>query len=534
MIVIFKKSDFSVRATVCFFIIIFLFLGCVLRVTVISSSGKYAELQKEQSTKTVSVGQLRGTVYDCNLKPLTNNKSEKYTAFPLTENALLTVSEKYEGKEQRELLSSIKSNGYGVIKTEKRLNVPSAVSTTVQKTDNETAIANHIIGYVDSSGHGVCGIQKAYDGILYSNETVNAVFSVNGKGNLLYGVEPYFNNNKSITDDGVITTLDFDMQSLAEAIGNKGLIKGAIAISEIKTGKIRAAASFPSYNLNEFSKATKDKNSPLINRCVTAFPVGSVFKPCIAAAALENGMGGFSYTCRGKTHIADRDFSCHKKAGHGKVGLTDALALSCNTFFYNLGLKAGGEKLCETAAALGFGMPLRIGKNLRTDSGNITEKAKLQNEGLLADFSIGQGDILLSPFNMLTLYQAIANKGEYYLPHIVEGVRQNGNFVPYNYGAKTKVMSEKTADTIKSALRLTVTKGTGKDAESKKVTSAGKTATAQTGKYYKNGVEITNSWFCGFFPYENPKYAVVIMAEGESKISTAEIFKELTEKCPLK
>jgi len=274
-------------------------------------------------------------------------------------------------------------------------------------------------------------------------------------------------------------------------------------------------------------RSLSNEDSPFYNRATGAYNVGSAFKPCVAAAAIEAKKSQLSVTCTGWEEIADRKFNCHKKAGHGTVNLKKALSESCNVFFYNLALKIGGDTLYSMASSLGFGQSLKLATGYHTAKGNLTSKGALSNEAELANLSIGQGRLLLSPVSMLTLYCAVATDGSYNLPSVVKGILKDGEYKATVSSAATRVMSADTAQTIREYLKEVVSSGTGKDAKAENTTCAGKTATAQTGKY-KNGVEITHSWFCGFFPANQPKYVVIIMHEGGT--GTAKIFAQIAEK----
>ena len=132
---------------------------------------------------------------------------------------------------------------------------------------------------------------------------------------------------------------------------------------------------------------------------------------------------------------------------------------------------------------------------------------------------------------MLTLYSAITNGGNYYIPSIVEGTVKDGKITKYDIGSPTKVMNEKTAQILKDCLKSVVEEGTGVLAKPKTVSAAGKTATAQTGKF-ENGSEICSTWFCGFFPFEKPKYTVIVFCENSQKQTKpcAEIFAQIADK----
>ena len=125
----------------------------------------------------------------------------------------------------------------------------------------------------------------------------------------------------------------------------------------------------------------------------------------------------------------------------------------------------------------------------------------------------------------------LANGGKYYLPSVIEGTLQNGEITPYNIGSPTVAMKETTAEILKECLKEVVEEGTGTSAKPLNASAAGKTATAQTGKK-QNGKEICSTWFCGFFPFESPKYTVIVFCENSQKQtkSCAEIFAEIADK----
>ena len=114
---------------------------------------------------------------------------------------------------------------------------------------------------------------------------------------------------------------------------------------------------------------------------------------------------------------------------------------------------------------------------------------------------------------------------------MVEGIIENGKYTEYNIGAPTKAFKNSTAENLREYLISVVEEGTGQNAKPQTITAAGKTATAQTGKF-ENGREICEGWFCGFFPAENPEYVVVVFSEDDQKqdLSCGEIFSILADK----
>ncbi|MBO4467968.1 MAG: penicillin-binding protein 2 [Clostridia bacterium] len=519
---------FSRRSLICFFVIVCLFTVTGARVYEIATSENYLAAQSLQSTYRENIALIRGTVYDCNMISITNNKKTCYAAIPPTPDAVVSAGDYLSGDEKALATEKFKERKVAVCRPEKTIENDNVATTYVYSTDYEGFLFEHLVGYIGSDGHGESGIEAAYDDILYSGEYASAVYAVSGTGYALLGEKPAFQNDVDRVKSGVMLTVDINAQRIVSEAA-KGLRRGAVIIADAKTGKIRALLSKPSFSPNDLSSAVKDPDSPFINRALTPFAVGSVFKPCIAAAAIDNNIGGVLYNCTGRSLIDGRYFSCHKREGHGVVDLRSALAFSCNGYFYNLGMLSGAQTIRKSALLFSFGSPLTICKNVTAGGGNITALKNLNSNSAIANFSIGQGDILISPVGMLTLYQAIAGDGSYYIPSVVEAILSGDKKETYDFGNKTKAMSAKAAAQIREALREVVISGTAKQANSEKVAICGKTATAQTGRYDGNGTEITNSWFCGFFPYEDPEYVGVVMSDGASDRSPALIFKEIAE-----
>ena len=523
-----EENIIEKRAVVCFFIITALLMSCVMRVAVISQSD-YGEAAAKQSGYRISVCGIRGTIYDCNMLPVTNQKSRIMAAVSPTPEAIVAISAELEGAEKERVLGELKNGKPAVCEVKKEINAGGVICTTVYENTSSDMPAEHIIGYVNGENHGVSGLQAAYDELLYSGSCVEAVFSSNGRGKLLYGVDPYFENDLAEVNSGVVTTLDINIQNAVCNAADK-IERGAVVVADSYTNEIKAMVSKPGFDATDVSKYLNSADSPLLNRALASYSVGSAFKPCVAAAAIENNLGNFTFECTGKTHIIDRDFRCHKRDGHGMMNLRTALAQSCNCFFYNFAIKLGAEPIYKTARNLSFDGNIKIADNIETSSGILPELQDIsENAALLANLSIGQGKLMLSPVAMLNLYSAIASDGSYNLPCIVKGTLTDGSLKKYEGSKKTKVMSEKTAQLLRSYLASVVTEGTGTDAKPSSCTAAGKTATAQTGRFDENGREINNGWFCGFFPAEKPKYTVIVMTEGKSEISAASVFSAVAD-----
>ena len=355
------------------------------------------------------------------------------------------------------------------------------------------------------------------------------MYECDGKGKLLEGVAPELYNDSSVISGGVVSTIDINIQSIAEKAAQH-IKTGAVVIAESATGKIRASVSRPYFDSTKTAEYLDSPDSPLVNRAINAYNVGSVFKPCVAIAGIESGKSAFLYKCTGSCEIIDRHFRCHKYDGHGYMNLKSAIANSCNTYFYNFAFNIGKDAVYNTACALRFGKSLPLCDGISTSEGSLPELSSLENIAYLANFSIGQGELLLSPVSLLTLYSAIASDGTYYIPSAVEGTLKNGKLQKYDIGKPTRAARSGTAAILREALKAVLTEGTGESAVPKNISAAGKTATAQTGKY-ENGAEICQGWFCGFFPADKPEYTVVVFSENTQKQdrSCGEIFAYIAD-----
>ncbi len=520
---------YSRRSTICFFVIMLLFLSCILRVTALTITD-YSDYSYEQNQIKITIAKQRGTIFDRNMIPVTNSQKKIIAAVTPTERALTAISNSLKNELPRDVIKTLKMGKPALVEVPEVINCEGIICTEVFERYSDNSPSIHIIGYTDKDFKGISGLEYAYDDILRCDSEVSVSYECDGKGNILKGAKPLLKNDTSIESNGVVTTLDINMQTIAEDAASS-METGAVVIAESSTGKIRACVSKPYFDCTKISEYLTVEDSPLLNRAINAYNVGSVFKPCVAIAGIENQKKEFLYNCTGSCEIIDRHFKCHKASGHGYMNLKSAIANSCNTYFYNFAFDIGENDIYNTATVLRFGKPLSICKGITTAAGNLPERQELNNIAHLANFSIGQGKLLLSPISMLNLYSAIACGGTYYIPSVVEGTVKNGSFEKYNTGKPTRVMEESTSKILKEYLSAVLTEGTGESAKPKRISAAGKTATAQTGKY-ENGVEICQGWFCGFFPTESPKYTVTVFSENtlRQNKSCGEIFSIIADK----
>ena len=513
------------RALVCFMLCMVLFFVSALRVTTVATED-YSKVQKTQNGIRLKIGDSRGTIYDCNMARLTNCEEKIIACVTPTPRAVTAISQVLEEEELAEVLEQLKGNKPVICGVPEEIECDGIICTRVFS-DNKTP-SRHIIGYTDTDLKGVSGLQKAYDELLYRGEDISVFYTTDAKGRILEGVKPELQNDNQAMKNGVVTTLDTNIQEIAEKHA-ENLEMGAVVVSDLK-GKIKASVSRPAFDRKIIELYLESANSPLLNRAVNAYNVGSVFKPCVAIAGIESRKGDYNYTCTGSCEIIDRRFKCHNLSGHGNLNLDGALALSCNTYFYNFSFDIGYKEIYKTAQNLSFNQSLKLCEGIYTAKGNLPTEESLSNIAYLANLSIGQGELLLSPVSMLNLYCSIAGDGSYYVPSLVEATIENGNLAPVKENLPTRVMKPETAKLLRQYLMGVLEEGTGGKAKPKTVSAAGKTATAQTGKF-RGGKEINEGWFCGFFPAENPQYVVIVFSEDDSKqsLTCAEIFAKIAD-----
>ncbi len=397
---------------------------------------------------------------------------------------------------------------------------------------DENQPARHIVGYT-SDGEGVCGIEYAYNDFLRSFYTLNeAEFSVNAVGGVLDGLYSEVSCGEEL-NAGVVTSLDKDIQLICEkAMKKYNCQKGAVVVMEVKSGEIRACASYPEFNPAAPAESLDSADAPFVNRAFSAYSVGSIFKLVTAASALELGISpDFSYTCTGSINVNGQIFNCHKWGGHGEINMREAMEKSCNPYFIALSEYIDSESFLRTAESFGFGKETVFGDGLVSAPGYLPDKRELSVRAEKANFSFGQGKLTAAPVQVCAMTAAIADKGMYSGPKLILGtVDPEGTYEKLTYSADERVMSYRTARLLGEFME-DVVNAENSMSRSYRVSGAGKTSTAQTGRFNDDGSEQFNCWFTGYFPAEKPEYAVTILIEGgvSGNVTCAPVYKEIAE-----
>ncbi|MBU4252325.1 MAG: penicillin-binding protein 2 [Candidatus Omnitrophica bacterium] len=395
------------------------------------------------------------------------------------------------------------------------------------------ALAAHVIGYVNEIDRwrltkledygyktkdivGFGGVEEKYDYYLRQEEGGLSV-EVNHRGKFMrvLGFQPPRNGKD------VVLTLDLKIQKIVEE--NLTGRKGSVILMDPFSGEILALANYPNFNPAVFvHKRTKlisglfnDPDAPFLNRAIgSSYPPASVFKIVLASAGLELKKinPATSFVCQGSTMVGARRFSCWDE--HGVQDLYQAIAHSCNVFFYKTGLLVGAQNIHDYALKLGLGR--NVGSEMAGETSGFIPSPlwrkinKFQNwfDGDTANLSIGQGDCLITPLQATNMLAAFANRGSLLTPYIVKSVggldlsvkKKRFTGVPFKKNS-FEVIAQGLAKVVSDA------KGTGNVLSTLPIKVAGKTGTAQVPR------GATHAWFVGFFPVDKPRYAICVFLE---------------------
>jgi penicillin-binding protein 2 len=408
-------------------------------------------------------------------------------------------------------------------------------------------IAGQIVGYSGKTGRTPDGLIDNHEVLWPETEgregleqTFNQVLTgKHGEYKITFDKDGRKTSEKIVTPPvpghTVVTTLDLRLQELAEKALEAKAKRGAIVIVNPNTGDILAMASWPTYDPNVFTptisaekfKALQDDpDIPLLPRAFrSSYPPGSTFKVAVGIAALESKtvQSDDQFDCVPAMQIGNLTFHNWKKTERGPMNFIEALTESCDTWFYQVGIKTGADPILEWAQRLGFGakcgIPLRgevEGRVPNDQYMKATHGRKLLN-GDIANLSIGQGDTQTTPLQMAQAMAVIGNGGTLYQTRLVQQVQTVDNEIVTAFQVrekKTLGASEATMAQLRTGMinAVNAPAGTAHQASLESVEVAGKTGTAQWGPKNK---ERTAAWFAGFVPAEKPQYAFAALYEGD-------------------
>ena len=522
------------RVVALFAVICAAFAGLTVRLAVIMT-GLSADTAAAQNTGRILLGETRGCLYDRNGLPLVNT-GEKHLAVVLCCDATLPAVNALLGGTDE--LKRIRAGSVIVRATETEIAESDCVKNVTLVTREGAGLCRHLLGYTDGDGQGVCGLEAAFDDVLrQASGRLYAEVTRDARGQALAGDGVRIVSENYGSPAGVKLTVDSRVQRIAEqALAASSVTRGAVVVQDCRSGELLAVASVPVYDPADLEPSLTDEALPFLNRAVSAYPAGSVFKPFIAAAALEAGMNlSDIYDCRGTTVAGGREFRCFNGNVHGGETLNEAIAHSCNCYFIRLGLAAGAEQVINTCAAFGFGRACGLFPGDGSRRGWLPASEEIRSDAQLANLCFGQGELLVTPVQLAAAYSALANGGVYKAPYVLKELigddgRAYGFFLPDT--EEYRALSGDHCRVIGRALYRNMINGTAAGGRPANTTAAGKTATAQTGRLTEDGSEQLCTWFAGYFPYTDPRYTVVVFNEyGRSAaVDCAPVFKEIAEK----
>lgn len=511
------------RIVALFASLLFAFSGVMARLHTIARTHD-AEAADTQSTLTVTVASVRGTLYDRHGTPLTNLGTRHVGSVIGTPTALAALPELHE---------RLAGGKPVVLSSERALPLANGIRQFTVPDTKDGGVAAHLLGYVDADGHGVCGAQYALDDELTAaTGTLTVTYRTDGTGRVLTGGEVTVENTLSRARAGVALTIDSRLQATVEATAAKHLTRGAVVVLDVKSGDILTMASLPTYDTGNVAAYLDADDAPLYNRATAAYNCGSVFKTVTAMAALESGLSDTTVNCTGAVKVGKNTIRCHHRLGHGLLTLGEAFSLSCNPYFIGLSAKTGGSRLYRYASLLGFDSPLFLMEGWQTERATLPRLTDVDGSVQLANVSIGQGDLLATPLHIAAMTACVADGGEYRRPNLYHGtMSEDGTLSLSQRDPATRVCSEATAATLRTMMCDVMTDGTGAVAAPSVGTAGGKTGTAETGWRTATGDTMVHSWFTGFYPADDPQVVVTVLAEDSETTgqTAAPVFREVCD-----
>lgn len=413
------------------------------------------------------------------------------------------------------------------------------------------SFASHLLGYLGEISRQELAHLKPY-GYRYS--------SLIGKGGIEKELEPYLKGE----DGGMLVKVDNKgrvMEILGKEEPRRGLDiylsidsalqkkaeeilfpeKGCLLVMDVRSGEILVLANSPGFDPNLFLKPERkkissllsSKSQPLFNRAIQGeYPLGSIFKLVVAIAGLESGRlkPTTRFFCPGYYELGGRKYRCWKEEGHGWQNLREAIMHSCNSYFYQAGLKVGIDEIINYARLLGFGEATGIDLPYENDgllpSPNWKRKKLKQPwyPGDTVNLAVGQGYLLVTPIQVLRFISALANGGYLITPFVTKSISGEEASSPEFNRLPLKPW---VLNFIRSAMKAVVNHptATGQLAKMKEVSIAGKTATAEAPR------GAPHAWFVGFAPSEEPEIAFLVLVEhgGGGGYISARMAKEFLE-----
>lgn len=361
---------------------------------------------------------------------------------------------------------------------------------------------SHIVGYSSQGRMGVESLANYY--------LINTNIALNKK------IQNDLADKKN-PGDNVYTTLNVELQKTVDR--QLSIYRGAVVVTEVKTGKILAMVSHPDFDPNEipeiWENLVSDKSSSvLLNRATQGlYPPGSTFKIFTALEYYRENSDSYDkygFQCNGMFSSGSARIRCNQSTRHGYVDFISSFARSCNSSFANMGCELDRSDFSLTLQNMLFGKELPLTLAHSKSSFYLPEDDDPLQEMLQT--SIGQGKTQITPIHLNLITSAIANNGVLMKPYVIEKVLSADGqtvkkFLPSEYG---RLLSEEEAELLRTMMKAVVEKGTASYLKGLDYTAAGKTGSAE----YSDSSDLSHAWFTGFAPAEDPEISVTIIVEG--------------------
>lgn len=361
---------------------------------------------------------------------------------------------------------------------------------------------SHIVGYSSQGRMGVEALANYY--------LINTNIALGTK------IQNDVANRKN-PGDNVYTTLNVELQKTADR--QLSIYRGAVVVTEVKTGRLLAMVSHPDFDPNEISeiweKLVSDKSSSvLLNRATQGlYPPGSTFKILTALEYYRENPDAcdqYGFQCNGMFTSGSARIRCNRNTHHGHVDFISSFARSCNSSFANMGSGLDRSSFSQTLQSLLFGKELPLTLTHSKSSFYLPEGDDSVQE--MMQTSIGQGKTQITPMHLNMITSAIANNGVLMKPYVIEKVvsadgQTVKKFLPSEYG---RLLSQEEAELLQTMMKAVVERGTATYLKGLDYTAAGKTGSAE----YSDSSDQSHAWFTGFAPAEDPQISVTIIVEG--------------------
>jgi len=548
------------------------------------------DLAERQAIKTRTSPAPRGIVYDRNGNRLVDNRralhlviqAEELPKDPTQIEALAQALQRDPGDLKRRIQASRQAGGSRMVVLQDNLDDVGlaqaellrarfpflSIETAPRRVYLGQELAGHLLGYVGEVDEplmkkqpgkfqlgeiiGKSGLESSHNETLKGLDGQRRIVVDHlGREVALQGLL------EAVPGKSVYLTLDAGLQQvMKEAFGQEA---GAGVVIDLRDGGILAMYSGPSYDPNIFlNRLTQEQVKefwqnpvrPLLNRATQGlYPPGSTFKLLTALAALDKGIitPATRFTCSGHKNFYNRDFRCD--AVHGSVDLVQAIAVSCDIYFYELGMRLDIDEI--HAAAVKYGLADRTGVDLphesssRVPSREWARKSRPRDPkwyaGETISVSIGQGANGVTPMSLARFYAALATRGKLLTPHLLYGMRDESTGKVAVLPAppvQDSGMDPNTWAALDQGLSEVVRNGTAHGIAMPNLAIAGKTGTSQVTSFVNRSHYAglakklrDNGLFAGYAPRENPQiaFAVVVENAGFGASSAAPIAKKLCE-----